>query len=83
MKFKNLPKNITDTTANRIAEVVSVFENGKKSGGYDEYVAYKDKLYKGSYYRQITYGRFQTTEFGNLKKLIEMYNVSLNEYNLM
>ncbi len=73
MEFKNLPIGFSQSTANKIAEVISVFENGKKSGGYDTYVAYKDKNYNGVYYRQITFGRFQTTEFGNLKKLIEMY----------
>ena len=73
MNFKNLPQGITQITANKIAEVISTFENGKRSGGYDAYVAYRDKRLNDTYYRQITYGRFQTTEFGNLKKLIEMY----------
>ncbi|MGE8513034.1 MAG: chitosanase [Chryseobacterium culicis] len=73
MEFKNLPSGISQPTANKIAEVISTFENGKRSGGYDAYVAYRDKRLNDNYYRQITYGRFQTTEFGNLKKLIEMY----------
>ncbi|WP_185289938.1 chitosanase [Chryseobacterium lactis] len=73
MEFKNLPSGISQSAANKIAEVISTFENGKRSGGYDAYVAYRDERFNGSYYRQITYGRFQTTEFGNLKKLIQMY----------
>jgi chitosanase len=73
MNFNNLPTRISQPIANKIAEVVSVFENGHKTGNYDAYVAYKDHRVGENFYRQITFGRFQTTEFGNLKKLIQMY----------
>jgi chitosanase len=73
MNFNQLPQGISKDVANKIIEVVSVFENGHKAGNYDAYVAYKDKKINDNYFRQITYGRFQTTEFGNLKKLIQMY----------
>lgn len=80
MRFTNLPQTITERNANLITEVLGVFENGHKGGNYDAYVAYKDKLYNHQFYRQITYGRFQTTEFGNLKKLLEMYIQSNGDY---
>lgn len=73
MNFTNLPTSITQQNANTITEILSVFENGHKTGNYDAFVAYRDAKYNNEYYRQITYGRFQTTEFGNLKKLIEIY----------
>lgn len=73
MEFSNLPVTISNFNANKINEVLNVFETSSKSGKYDGYVEYVDFTYKGDNYRQITYGRSQTTEFGNLKRLLEMY----------
>jgi chitosanase len=50
--------------------VVNVFETGTPEGKYDALVVYPDGK-NGS--RQITYGRSQTTEQGNLKKLLSLY----------
>jgi chitosanase len=73
MKFSFLPPNISEEVANRIIEVINVFETGSKRGKYGAFVAYKDFTFKGNNYKQITYGRTQTTEFGNLKSLLKMY----------
>lgn len=61
---------ITLQIKTKIEAIVNVFETGSISGGYDVISIYKDGR-KGS--RQITYGRSQTTEQGNLRSLIEMY----------
>jgi chitosanase len=73
MKFSFLPNSISEDIANKIVEVINVFETSSKAGEYDAFVAYKDFTFKGSNHKQITYGKTQTTEFGNLKALIQMY----------
>jgi chitosanase len=50
--------------------VINVFETGTINGKYGAISIYKDGPGK---IRQITYGRSQTTEYGNLRTLIEMY----------
>lgn len=54
----------------RILSVVNIFETGSADGEYDDISIFKDG--KGNT-RQITFGRSQTTEQGNLKQLIEAY----------
>jgi chitosanase len=61
---------IPPTIKRKIIQVVNVFETGTVDGKYDLLSVYKDG--PGGI-RQITYGRSQTTEFGNLKRLLEMY----------
>lgn len=61
---------ITSQQKTKILQVINVFETGTKEGKYDTLVIYADGK-NGS--RQITYGRSQTTEQGNLKALIQMY----------
>ncbi|MCX8030793.1 MAG: chitosanase [Thermodesulfovibrionales bacterium] len=55
---------------NLIQRIINVFETGVPEGKYDKLVIYDDGI-NGTY--QITYGRSQTTEQGNLLKLIEIY----------
>lgn len=66
---------ITPAIKNKIEKVVNAFETGKADGNYAGLVKYRD--YRdpatGTYITQITYGRSQTTEFGNLKALIQRY----------
>lgn len=51
-----------------------MFETGSINGKYDSVTRYKDgPVVNGERIRQITYGRSQTTEFGNLKRLLEKY----------
>lgn len=54
-------------------QVVNVFETGKLQGDYAALAIFADGPNKA---RQITYGRTQTTEYGNLKKLVELYTTS-------
>jgi chitosanase len=53
-----------------IQRIVNVFETGVPEGGYDR-LAICDDGPKGA--RQISFGRSQTAEQGNLARLIEMY----------
>jgi chitosanase len=55
---------------NLIQKIVNVFESGTPEGKYDTLVIYADGVNDT---HQITYGRSQTTEQGNLEQLIEMY----------
>jgi len=55
----------------RICErVINVFETGTIQGRYGAISIYRDGPNR---IRQITYGRSQTTEYGNLGELVEMY----------
>ncbi len=65
---------ITPKIKTKILKIINVFETGKPEGKYDSVVRYKDGPNR---IRQITYGRSQTTEYGNLKRLLEKY-VSMN-----
>ncbi len=64
---------ITETHKYLIQKVINVFETGTPEGKYDMLVVYPDG--KGGS-RQITYGRSQTTEQGNLSQLLIVRNVS-------
>ena len=61
---------ITESNKRLIERVVNVFETGTPEGKYSQITILADGK-NGT--RQITYGRSQTTEQGNLTKLIEMY----------
>jgi chitosanase len=67
--------NLEATTKTRIVSVVNIFETGTPDGKYDAISIYADGNpdAKGKKTRQITYGRSQTTEQGNLKDLIADY----------
>jgi chitosanase len=60
---------------NKIEDVINVFESGSINGNYATLVKYKDFTDPSTQMNlvQITYGRSQTTEFGNLKGLVKMY----------
>ncbi len=61
---------ISEEQKNKIWQVLSVFETGKIEGDYASVVVMNDGV-KSS--KQITFGKHQTTEQGNLKILIQMY----------
>ena len=63
---------ITANQKFKILQVVNVFETGSKQGKYDMLVIYADGINNS---RQITFGRSQTTEQGNLKALVQLYIV--------
>lgn len=55
----------------RICEqVINVFETSKIGGDYGALVTLADGPHN---IRQVTYGRSQTTEYGNLEELVQMY----------
>lgn len=58
----------------KIISIVNVFETGTPEGDYDAIAIFPDGK-NGS--RQITYGRSQTTEQGNLRNLLQRY-IDLN-----
>lgn len=70
-KIKRMP--IANTQKDKILKVLNVFETGSTEGKYDNISIYKDGTVNGQKVYQITYGRSQTTEYGNLKRLIELY----------
>lgn len=53
-----------------LERIINVFETGTVEGDYSNISIYKDGPHK---IRQITYGRSQTTEYGNLRKLVQQY----------
>jgi chitosanase len=53
-----------------VMRVVNVFETGSPEGKYDALVVMADGKNNS---RQITYGRSQTTEQGNLQELVRLY----------
>lgn len=50
--------------------VINVFESGSIQGNYSAISIYADGP---NNIRQVTYGRAQTTEYGNLRELVQMY----------
>ena len=61
---------ITPKNKTKILSILNVFETGTPEGKYDMVVVYADGK-NGS--RQVTYGRSQTTEQGNLPLLLKRY----------
>lgn len=55
----------------RCVQVLNVFETGSPEGDYSNVSIYKDG--GGGSYKQITYGASQTTQDGNLDKLLYKY----------
>lgn len=51
----------------KITQIINVFETGSIEGEYSNISIYADGPQN---IKQITYGRSQTTEFGNLKPII-------------
>ena len=62
--------NVTVGQRKVIEQVINVFETGTPQGDYGAISIYADGPHD---IRQITYGRSQTTEYGNLRELVAMY----------
>lgn len=62
--------NLTITQRSLLERVINAAETGSPEGDYAAISIYADGP---NDIRQITYGRAQTTEYGNLRKLVEMY----------
>lgn len=62
--------NLTAQQKRICEQVINVFETGSVQGDYSSIAIFPDGPCK---IRQITYGRSQTTEYGNLDELLQMY----------
>ena len=62
--------NLTAQQKRICEQVVNVFETGSTDGDYSNISIYNDGP---NDIRQITYGRSQTTEYGNLDELVDLY----------
>lgn len=67
-----------ETDKERIQQVLNIFETGSRHGDYSNISMFYDG--PGNI-KQVSYGRSQTTEFGNLRELIEMYIVARGKYS--
>ena len=75
---------ISQKIKTKIEQVVNVFETGSIEGDYGNVSVYsdgKDRAGNQTIY-QVTYGRSQTTEQGNLKKLLDSYIAKSGKFAL-
>jgi chitosanase len=61
---------LTQTQKRLIERVINVFETGSPEGNYAAISIFNDGPHD---IKQITYGRSQTTEYGNLRELVQKY----------
>ena len=61
---------LTTNQKKLLEKVVNVFETGSTAGNYSAIAIFSDGP---NNIRQITYGRSQTTEYGNLRALLQKY----------
>lgn len=69
---------LTAMQRNLIERVINTIETGRPEGEYGAISIYADGPHD---IRQITYGRAQTTEYGNLRKLVQMYVAAGGTYS--
>ncbi|AXA44623.1 chitosanase [Rhizobium leguminosarum] len=69
---------LTDQQRRICEQVLNVFETGTIAGKYGAISIYNDGPNE---IRQITYGRSQTTEYGNLRELVGMYASAGGQYS--
>src|SRR4029450_4435466 len=62
--------NLTPAQQTLARRVLNVFETGRADGDYGAIAIFADGPHD---IRQITYGRSQTTEYGNLRDLVQRY----------
>lgn len=62
--------DLTPQQKNLCEHIVNVFETGSVQGDYSAIALFADGPHG---VRQVTYGRSQTTEYGNLEELLQMY----------
>lgn len=70
--------HLTNTQRRLIERVISTIETGRPEGNYGAISIYADGPHG---IRQITYGRAQTTEYGNLRRLVQMYAAAGGQYS--
>ena len=62
--------NLTPQQKSICEHIINVFETGSVAGDYSAIALFADGPHGE---RQVTYGRSQTTEYGNLRELVQMY----------
>jgi len=62
--------NLTDQQKSILEQDDNVFETGSVAGNYGAIAIFPDGPHG---MKQVTYGRSQTTEYGNLEELVQMY----------
>lgn len=70
--------NLTDSHKRITESVINCFETGSAEGDYACISIYADGPHN---IKQITYGRSQTTEYGNLRKLVANYVKAKGKYS--
>jgi len=70
--------NLSVDQKNLIERIINTAETGSPEGNYAAISIYADGPHD---IKQITYGRSQTTEFGNLRKLVQMYVAANGVYS--
>jgi chitosanase len=70
--------NLTDQQKRICEQVINAFESGSAAGVYGAISIMDDGPHR---VRQISYGRSQTTEYGNLEELLEIYVNSHGTYS--
>jgi len=69
---------LTASQRSLIERLINTIETGTPEGDYGAISIYADGPHD---IRQITYGRAQTTEYGNLRKLVQMYVAAGGAYS--
>lgn len=69
---------LTSTQRSLIERSINTIETGDPGGDYGAISIYADGPHD---IKQITYGRAQTTEYGNLRKLVQMYAAAGGTYS--
>jgi chitosanase len=75
---KVVEKNLVLSKKGKIQSILNVFETGSLKGDYSKVSIFSDGPKD---IRQITYGKSQTTEWGNLRKLILKYVEKNGQYS--
>lgn len=70
--------NLTANQKRVSEQVINAFETGSADGDYSNISIYADGPHG---IKQITYGRAQTTEYGNLRELVSMYASASGTYS--
>lgn len=77
---RGITEGLVLTSSQRLIceRVINVFETGTIEGKYGAISIFHDGPHR---IRQITYGRSQTTEYGNLRELVQMYVAAAGQFS--
>jgi chitosanase len=69
---------LSTTQKSLLERIINVFETGKVEGNYSAISIFNDGPHD---IKQITYGRSQTTEYGNLRELVQKYIAAKGKFS--